>query len=51
VKEVNHCRKADLCPVASWGHVRVEGSVISVTETAASNQGRNEAAVTTGMMD
>jgi hypothetical protein len=48
---VNHCRKRDLSAIASPGHVRVEGSVISVTETAASNQGSNEPAVTASMMD
>lgn len=48
---VNHCRKRDLSAIASPGHVRVEGSVITVTETAASNQSRNEAPVTAGMMD
>lgn len=49
---MNHCRKKrDLCSIAVPGHVRVEGSIISVTETAASNQGSNEAAVTAAMMD
>jgi hypothetical protein len=48
---VNHCRKRDLSPIASPGHVRVEGSVNTVTEAAASNQGSAEAPVSASMMD
>jgi len=44
---VNYCRKRGLCA----GHVRVEGSVISATEVAASSHRTNESAVIPCMMD